>query len=195
MSKRRDQKYLTDEEIEKLKAACDTFSDQLIVYGTLYTGMRVDELCHMHAGWIDLREGLITIPTEENGWHPKIVKVINKKTGEVKREYCSNRTIPVLNSTLLAILASLVKYNYRLDMTPKEVWVRLNQLWRKTGCKGRISPHLLRHTTATLMLQKGYDITAVAAQLGHHNAGITWNTYVHASNLHLIKAVREKGGI
>jgi site-specific recombinase XerD len=67
-------------------------------------------------------------------------------------------------------------------MTPKEVWFRLNQLWRKTECKGRISPHMLRHTTATLMLQHDYDITVVAAQLGHHNVGITWNTYVHASN-------------
>ncbi len=42
--KRREQKYLTEEEIEMLKAACGTFSDQLIVYGILYTGMRVDEL-------------------------------------------------------------------------------------------------------------------------------------------------------
>jgi len=41
MGKRRKQKYLTEDEIEKLKAACVTFNDQLIVYGLLYTGMRV----------------------------------------------------------------------------------------------------------------------------------------------------------
>lgn len=193
--KRRGQKYLTEEEIEKLKAACDTFSDQLIVYGILYTGMRVDELCHLHAGWMDLHEGLITIPPEENGWHPKIVKVLNKKTGEKKKKYCSNRIIPVLNPMLSRILETMARHNYRLDMTPKEVWFRLNQLWRKTGSKDRISPHMLRHTTATLMVNKDYAITDVAAQLGHHNVGITWNTYVHAGNVHLIKEVDKKGGI
>lgn len=195
MGKRREQKHLTEEEIEKLKAACNTFSDQLIVYGLLYTGMRVDELCHMHPGWIQLKDGTITIPREENGWHPKIVKVLDKKTNEVIKEYCSNRIIPVLNPTLARILESLVRNKYRLDMTPKEVWTRLNQLWIKTGAKDRISPHMLRHTTATSMVNGDYAITDVAAQLGHHNISITWNTYVHSDNVHLIKSVKEKGGI
>ncbi len=47
MGKRREQKYLTEDEIEVLKAACEAFSDQLIVYGLLYTGMRVEKLCHL----------------------------------------------------------------------------------------------------------------------------------------------------
>lgn len=195
MGKRREQKFLTEDEIEKLKAACVAFSDQLIVYGLYYTGMRVDELCHMHSRWIDLKNGLITIPKEENGWHPKIVKIMNKKTREVKKEYCSNRTIPILNPTLKKILESMVKHNYKLDKNPHYVWVRLNQLWRNTGAKDRISPHILRHTTATTMLHDDYAITDVAAQLGHHNVGITWETYVHATNLFLIKSVKEKGGI
>ncbi len=195
MSKRREQKHLNEDEVESLKAACDTFSDQLIVYGLTYTGMRVGELCHMHPGWIQLKDGTITIPRKENGWHPKIVKVMDKKTQQVKKEYCSNRIIPVLNPTLLRILEDMVKYRYRLDMTPKQVWFRLNQLWRKTGSKGGISPHMLRHTTLTMMVRKDYDITLVAAQAGHHNISLTWNTYVHADNRHLIKGVREKGGI
>lgn len=80
-------------------------------------------------------------------------------------------------------------------MSPKDVWVRVNQLWRKTGAQDRISPHMLRHTTATLMVNKDYSITDVAAQLGHHNIDITWKVYVHADNRHLIKSVKEKGGI
>ncbi len=193
--KRRKQKHLTEDEVERLKAACETFSDQLIVYGILYTGMRVDELCHMHPGWIDLRNGIITIPEEENGWHPKIVKVVDKETHQVKKEYCSNRPIPVLNSTLMLILTSMVRNNYRLDMTPKDVWLRLKQLWRRTGATDSISPHMLRYTTATLMVNKDYAITDVAAQLGHHNIDITWRVYVHTDNVHLIKSVRQKGGI
>ncbi|HWQ95912.1 MAG TPA: tyrosine-type recombinase/integrase [Candidatus Methylomirabilis sp.] len=195
MGKRRTQKHLTEEECEDLKNACQTFSDQLIVYGLLYTGMRVDELCHMHPGWINLHDNTITIPREENGWHPKIVKLVDPGTHQVKKEYCSNRIIPVLNPTLTRILESMCKNKYRLDMTPKEVWARLNQLWKNAGKKDRISPHMLRHTCLTMMVRKNYDITLVAAQAGHHNISITWNTYVHSDNVHLIKTVKEKGGI
>ncbi len=194
MTKRREQKYLTEDEIEKLKAACETFSDQLIVYGLLYTGMRVNELCHLHRGWINLYEGTIRIPREENGWHPKIVKVKSIRTGKLL-EYRSHRNIPILNPALSRILESMVNSNYKLDMTPKEVWLRLNQLWRKTGSKERISPHILRHTCLTKMVQAGFDITDVAAQAGHHNISITLNTYLHSDNQHLLKSVREKGGI
>ncbi len=95
----------------------------------------------------------------------------------------------------MLILASMVKNNYRLDMTPKDVWLRVKQLWRMTGAKDSISPHMLRHTTATLMVNKDYAITDVAAQLGHHNIDITWRVYVHSDNMHLIKAVRAKVGI
>lgn len=195
MGKRREQKHLSEDEVDKLKAACQTFSDQLIVYGLLYTGMRINELCHLHAGWINLREGTITIPKQEGTWHPKIVKVVDKRSKEVLKEYHSNRTIPVLNPMLLAILASLVKNNYRLDMTPKEVWFRLNQLWAMTGLPGKISPHMLRHTCLTMMVRKDYDITDVAAQAGHHNIQITWDNYVHKDSGHLIKSARQKGGI
>lgn len=195
MGKRREQKHLTEDELDGLKRTCRTFSDQLIVYGLAYTGMRVDELCHMHKGWINLRDGTISIPREEAGWHPKIVKVVDKASKQVIKEYCSNRIIPVLNPTLLKILEVLVSHNYKLDMDPKGVWVRLNQLWAMTGYPGKISPHMLRHTCLTMMVRKDYDITDVAAQAGHHNIKITWDNYVHSDNEHLIKKVREKGGI
>lgn len=194
MGKRREQKFLTTDEIEKLKAACQMFSDQLIVYGLLYTGMRVNELCHMHPGWINLKEGTILIPKDENGWHPKIVKVKSRITGNVI-EYRSHRKIPILNPVLANILEIMIQNKYRLDMTPKEVWFRLNQLWRKTGLEGRISPHMLRHTCLSKMSQAGFDVTDIAAQAGHHNIAITLNTYLHSDSQHLIKSVREKGGI
>ncbi len=40
--KRREQKFLTEDEVERLKAACETFNDQLIVYGLIF--MSTDHL-------------------------------------------------------------------------------------------------------------------------------------------------------
>ncbi len=193
--KRREQKFLTEDEIEKLKAACTTFSDQLIVYGLLYTGMRVDELCHLKPHWINLKDGTITIPAKEGDWHPKIVHVWDKEENKPKKSYCSNRTIAILNPTLFEILKSMVQHKYSLDMTRTEVWVRLNQLWRKTGSKDRISPHILRHTCLTYMCRKNISITSVASQAGHHSIDVTVRAYIHSDPYYALKEIKEKGGI
>lgn len=193
--KRRDQKYLNEDEVEKLKAACETFSDQLIIYGLLYTGMRVNELCHLKPHWIDLKAGSITIPKQEGDWHPKTVHVWDKENNRPKKTYISNRTLAILNPTLFEILKSMVKYRYSLNMTPKEVWFRLNQLWRKTGSNDRISPHMLRHTCLTYMCRKNISIPTVAVQAGHHSLEVTVRDYIHSDPYYALKEIKEKGGI
>jgi len=191
--KRREQKILSIKEIEALKQACDTFTDQMIVYGLLYTGMRVNELCHMNSGWINFDDETITIPREEGTFHPKIVKVV--KRDEVKKIYCSNRPVKILNPVLVKILESMVKNNYKFKLNRKQVWLRLNQIWAKTGAKDRISPHLLRHTCLTFMCRKGISIPSVAAQAGHHNTDVTTRLYIHPDDFYAMKEITEKGGI
>lgn len=192
---RRKQKHLSEEEVERLKAVCVSFSDQLIVYGLLYTGMRVNELCHLHKGWIHLKDATICIPEEEDGWHPKIVHVWDKENNKPKKSYCSNRTVAILNPILIKILEQVVNYNYTLGMNPHDVWVRVNQLWRATGSKERISPHMLRHTCLTFMCRKGISITSVAAHAGHHSIEVTMRDYIHPDQYYAVKEIKEKGGI
>lgn len=202
--RRREKKILTEVEIEKLKAVCETFSNQLIVYGLLYSGMRIDELCHLEASWLNRDCTIITIPESAPEWIPgrisrgETIWSPKKITWHFKHSsgiHISDRTIPVLNPTLTAILKRVVEYDYKLHMTPKEVWVRVNQLWARTGCEGRISPHFFRHTCFTLMIDAGFEITHVAAQAGHRSTNITLKTYIHPDSAHLIRRVREKGGI
>jgi len=190
---RRELKILSLKEIDGLKGACDTFTDQIIVYGLLYTGMRVNELCNMNAGWINLDDETITIPKEQGTFHPKIVKVV--KGGKLKKIYCANRTIKILNPVLVNILERMIKYNYKLQLNRKQVWFRLNQLWEKTGAKDRISPHLLRHTCLTFMCRKSISIPSVAAQAGHHNTDVTTRLYVHPDDFYALKEIADKGGI
>jgi integrase len=195
--RRRDQKFLTDAETQALKDACETLTDQVIVYTLLYTGIRVGELVHLRPGWIDLEEGAITIPRKEGTWAPKRVKVLDNE-GNVKKEYSGSRRIPILNAALLRILGEFrTRRRYRggIGMTSKEVWVRLNQLWKSTGAQDRISPHYLRHTCLSKMLQADYSIGDIAAQAGHHNLDVTIKTYLHGDTHHLFREARKKGGI
>ena len=56
---------------------------------------------------------------------------------------------------------------------------------REAGLSGSITPHSLRHTFATLSIERGANIKAVSQILGHANCSITVNLYTHLSNEHL----------
>jgi len=182
--KRRKELNISDEELDALKAACKTYSDQLLIYGLLYSGMRIDELCHLKASWIDLQNETIKIPEQDGNWHPKTV-----------RGHTASRVIPVLNNQLLQLLQPVVDRGAALNMNPHQAWRRLNQLWKKCGYTDSISPHILRHACLTRMANANYAITDIAAQAGHKNTNTTLNTYIHPNAINLIRAVKEKGGI
>lgn len=46
----------------------------------------------------------------------------------------------------------------------------------------RITPHTLRHTHASLMMEQGVDIDTIAARLGHHDSKVTRDIYLHVTN-------------
>lgn len=47
------------------------------------------------------------------------------------------------------------------------------ELGKKAGIQRRIYPHLIRHTTATMALQHGMDVTEIQKMLGHANIATT----------------------
>lgn len=180
MSKRREEKVLTNEEILKLKEVCESYNDQLLVFGLLYTAMRVDELVHMKKSWISIDNQTITIPKSEGTWHPKTIK-----------GHISNRRIPILNNELLLLLKNF----HELTLDAHGCWVRLNYLWKKTGFEGTISPHYLRHTCLTLMARDGYTVYAISQMAGHKNTSTTLDVYINKDSIDLIKEATKRGGI
>ena len=61
----------------------------------------------------------------------------------------------------------------------------LKDYLREAGLTDSITPHSLRHTFATLSIERGANIKAVSQILGHANCSITVNLYTHLSNEHL----------
>ena len=49
--------------------------------------------------------------------------------------------------------------------------------------------HSLRHTFATLMINKGIDVKIVSELLGHSNVSVTYNIYIHTIQSQKIKAI------
>ena len=56
-----------------------------------------------------------------------------------------------------------------LRLTPRSIQRMVEQLAKKAGIIKRVTPHVLRHSFATNLLQNGADIRSVQAMLGHSN--------------------------
>ncbi len=69
-------------------------------------------------------------------------------------------------------------------LTTAGVRIILNKVIQKGAFKYHISPHVLRHTFATHMLNEGADLKSVQELLGHENLSTT-QIYTHVSNEHL----------
>jgi site-specific recombinase XerD len=76
--------------------------------------------------------------------------------------------------------------NWRADkpITPKCVWFAVQHAAKRAGIKKRVSPHTLRHSWATHLLENGADLRAIQMLLGHVDLETT-TIYLHLSRRHL----------
>ncbi len=151
----------------------------------LYTGLRIGELLALEWTDIDFQKGTLTVSKtchdgkDENGVFARITDTPKTET--------SQRVIP-FPKQLIPYLRNLKKdsdsdYVIASD-TEKPISVRAYQrsfelFLKKLGISHK-GFHSLRHTFATRALECGMDVKTLSEILGHKNANITLNRYVHS---------------
>jgi site-specific recombinase XerD len=73
-------------------------------------------------------------------------------------------------------------------LTDKAVWYVCNDAAQHAGIKKRVSPHMLRHSFATHLLEDGADLATIQVLLGHADLEAT-SIYLHLSRRYLDKTV------
>ena len=158
-------------------------STNLAILFCLFTGLRVGELCGLTWGDIDFETGTLSVR--------RTVQRINRRgSSEViigsPKSRTSIRTVPI--PAFIVKLLSQSKKDDRLFLisdTSKPVEPRTMQYRFKAvlkACQVRNIPfHLLRHTYATVCIENGFDAKTLSELLGHADASITLNRYVHSS--------------
>lgn len=144
-----------------------------LLYGS---GLRISELAGLRIDDLELREGIIRV--KGKGSKERIVP-IGTKAKEALKDYLVERALLRSPSPYLFL-------NHRGEkMTERGLREVVYREAKKVGLAGRVSPHTLRHSFATHLLQSGADIRDIQELLGHSSISAT-QVYTHIDLGHLL---------
>ena len=172
-------KYLNYRELEEILEIPDksTFlglRNALILELLYSTGVRVSELVNIKLSDIDLLNKKIIILGKGN---KERIVLFGNKAYELIVEYLNKRNTDC---------EYLFVNNNKKVLTDRGVRYVIDSIVKKSALKFKISPHTLRHTFATHLLNNGADLKSVQDLLGHENISTT-GIYTHVSIEHLRK--------
>lgn len=178
-------KCLTEEEVTRLlNLASQTESheghrDATILELLYATGLRVGELVSLNIQNIDLNESYIRCWGK--GSKERIVYLYPKALAELKN-YLNKARVALLGSQKNQAALFINHRGQRL--TRQWVWNIMKTYGEKAKLQQRITPHTLRHSFATHLLQNGASLRHVQELLGHSSISTT-QVYTHLTNNHL----------
>jgi integrase/recombinase XerD len=180
---------LTLDEVEALLRAPGEKGERALrdtaMLETLYaTGLRVSELVGLKLRDVNLAEGYLS--TMGKGKKQRLVPMGDEARGRVSTYLESSR--PRFDRGRNA--PALFLTHHGRAMTRQGFWKLLRGYAIVAGISKRISPHKLRHSFATHLLERGADLRAVQAMLGHADIGTT-QIYTHLSNARLKDVYRQ----
>jgi integrase/recombinase XerD len=180
---------LTLGEVEALLAAPDRRTDRGARDGAMLellyaTGLRVSELVRLALPQINFQAGYLI--AFGKGRKERIIPVgevaqlsLRSYVEEVRPKFLAKRKGPAGKAGDAIFLTRLGR-----AVTRQGFWKLLGAYARGAGIRKPLSPHKLRHAFATHLVERGADLRAVQAMLGHADIGTT-EVYTHLSRAHL----------
>src|ERR1019366_963433 len=159
-------KYLNLEEIERIIAAADLSRptgrrDRAMVELLYASGVRVSELCNVGVGDLNLELGVLR--TTGKGNKQRLVPV-GKSAVLAVRDYLESGRSALLKGRASRYLFITARGGC---LTRQAFWKLLAAYGRKAGIFHGLTPHVLRHSFATHLLEGGADLRSVQIMLGH----------------------------
>ncbi len=179
---------LSVEEVDALEAAIDLSQEEgqrdRAAIELLYScGLRVSELCGLLMSDLFLEEGFIRVTGKGN--KQRLVPISPKAVHELKLWFADRCHIDIKPGEEDYVFVS---HRRRQHLSRITVFHNLQVYAQAAGITKSISPHTLRHTFATHLLEGGANLRAIQEMLGHESIGTT-QLYTHVDRSFLREQV------
>lgn len=185
-SPQRSVSFLTREEIERLFKTVDLKNIQglrdIAILETLYsTGLRVSELANLNRNQVDFKRREFMV--RGKGRKPRIVFISENAVKRIEA-YLKERNDsfdPLFLNHKRGSAQTDITLGERRRLTTYSIECMVKKYAMLSGMIKRVTPHTLRHSFATSLLQNGADIRSVQELLGHSSITTT-QIYTHLTN-------------
>lgn len=147
------------------------------------TGMRVGETSALDVRDYFARDGVFRV--QGKGGRDRLAFVVDEQTVQIQRAHMEARTRLATDSSALFVNPSGRR------LSTQGITNVIAKLRREARIKRHVTPHMLRHTVATLLLRNGVDIRVVQEFLGHASIATT-QRYTHITKEHMVRVLRKR---
>lgn len=176
---------LTKEEVESMIAVASKNRDRLIIELLYGAGLRVSELVKLDLKDINLAQG--SVRCMGKGAKERIVPFGEQAAMSIKAFLAESPPTPSTKGSGANRLTPLLRDKKGKRLSRLVVWQIVKRLAKRAGVNKTLSPHTLRHSFATHLLENGADLRSVQELLGHASV-VTTQLYTHLSRNHLRRA-------
>jgi site-specific recombinase XerD len=175
---------ITSTELDRLLNAPDVktpqgLRDRALMELLFSTGLRVSELCSLSIDSVDLTRDEFSV--RGKGDKVRVVFLSDAARDAIKKYLASRKD---MDDALFIQYGKNKKNAKELRLTTRAVQRLVKHYATKAGITRKVTPHVVRHSFATDLLQNGADIRSVQALLGHANIATT-QIYTHVTDKHL----------
>ena len=175
---------LTLEEVDAMESCIDLSEreghrNKAIIETLFSCGLRVSELCNLKMSNLYLDEGFIKV--EGKGNKQRLVPISHTAVKELKLWFDDRCHIDIKPGHEDYVFVSFTR---RQQLTRIMVFYIIRDLVELAGIQKTVSPHTLRHSFATCLLEGGANLRAIQAMLGHESISTT-QIYMHIDTSHL----------
>jgi len=181
--------FLTTQEVDQLKASIDLSKaeghrNRAIIEVLFSCGLRVSELVNLRLSQLYVEEQYVRVTGK--GSKERLVPISGVALKELGFWFEDRKQLKIKPGEEDYVF--LNRRGHRLTRTM--ILIMLKRQAEEAGIEKTISPHTLRHSFATALLEGGADLRVIQALLGHENIGTT-EIYTHISQQSLRRAVLE----